>query len=268
MYLIDYHNHTRISADSQAVLIENARAAVAAGISELCVTDHTDPMNDLGERIRPIDWAAAKAQYHQARAALADMPLVLKLGLELGSGQMDPAFTAGVLAEPELDFVIGSLHNSGKRHKHIDFYYVKYTSEEQCQDFAEDYFSCMEELVRLDCFDVLGHVTYLQRYMVVRDGQKLDFAPHWDRLREILKMAVSRGKGIEVNTWCGKSIEELRPLLELYREVGGEILTVGSDAHVSENIGKGITDAYELIRSVGFRYVTTFMRRKPTFIKL
>lgn len=268
MYLIDYHNHSRISGDSEALLLESARAAVAAGISELCVTDHCDPLDGKGLSIPPIDWAAAKAQFHQARAAMEGQPLVMKLGLELGSGQYDSAFTAAVLAEPELDFVIGSLHNSSARQNYIDYYYVNYTSPEQGHIFADDFFSCMEALVGLDCYDVLGHITYLRRYITVRDGQPLDFAPFWDRIGDILKTAAAHGKGIEVNTWCARTLEELRPLLALYKDVGGEVLTVGSDAHTSDCIGMGIPDAYELIKSVGFRYVTTFQHRKPTFIKI
>ena len=72
--------------------------------------------------------------------------------------------------------------------------------------------------------------------------------------------------GIEVNTYNGRTVSDWRPILDLYREVGGEILTVGSDAHAPRNVARGIRDAYALIAEAGFRYVAVDARRKPACI--
>ena len=79
---------------------------------------------------------------------------------------------------------------------------------------------------------------------------------------------VAHGKGIEVNTYRGKTLSEWKPVLELYRACGGELVTTGSDAHVTSSVGKGIPEAMELLRSCGFRYVTTYERRQPQQHKL
>ena len=91
---------------------------------------------------------------------------------------------------------------------------------------------------------------------------------YYDRIRAILRTAVENGRGMEVNTYRGRTIAEWEPILALYRECGGEILTVGSDAHVPSGVGKGIREALELMAHCGFRYVCTYDKHKPVFHKL
>ncbi len=267
MYLIDYHTHSELSPDSSAILLENAQAAMAAGLSELCITDHFDLLDSHGRRLHTLDWAPRLEQYHAVRAATADK-LTLRLGVEFGSGHVDAADTAAVLAQPELDFVIGSLHNSSPRHGGVDFYYINYTSPQRCYEMLDDYFSSIEHLVEADCYDVLGHIIYPLRYMRERDGQSVHIDRYWDQIRSILKGVVAHGRGIEMNTWRGQTIEDWRPILSLFRDCGGEYLTVGSDAHESNSIGRGVREAYTLLQDMGFRYITTYEKRKPTQIKL
>lgn len=269
MYLIDYHTHSELSPDSSALLLDDAKAAVAAGLSELCITDHFDLLTGHGKRrhASALNWAERVSQYTAVKAAMGDK-LTFKLGMELGSGQVDADDAAQIFAHPELDFVIGSLHNSSTRHGCTDLYYFDYSSPAACYEILDDYFDCMDTLVTADSYDVLGHIIYPVRYMRERDGQDVDIYRCLDRIRAALKVVVARGKGIEVNTWCGRTVEEWRPLLALYRDLGGEYLTVGSDAHEAKNIGLGIRDAYGLLKDVGFRYVTTYAKHKPIQVKL
>lgn len=269
MYLIDYHSHSELSPDSSALLLDDANAAVAMGISELCITDHFDLLTGHGRRKHPssLNWAKRVEQYTAVKAAMEGR-LVLKLGMEYGSGQVDAADSAQIFAHPELDFVIGSLHNSSPRHGSTDFYYINYPSSAVCYEMLDDYFDCLDKLVEADCYDVLGHIIYPVRYMRERDGQKVDIYRYLDRMGAALKVAITHGKGMEVNTWCGRTVAEWRPLLELYRDLGGEYLTVGADAHIPENIGLGVREAYGLLKDLGFRYVTTYEKHKPIQIKL
>ena len=269
MYLTDYHSHSELSPDSSTPLMEAAQAAIAMGISELCITDHFDLLtgDGLPRYASELDWTERVAQYKAVKSALAGK-LTLKLGIEFGSGHRDPAEAEAALRCPELDFVIGSLHNSSPRHGGIDLYYVKYTAPEICYALLDDYFESMADLVERDCFDVLGHIIYPVRYMCCRDGQGVDIYRYLDQMRAILKVAAQRGKGIELNTWCGKTLEDWRPLLKAYRECGGELITVGADGHVPGNIGRGVREAYQLLKDEGFRYVTTYEKRRPIQIKL
>ena len=73
------------------------------------------------------------------------------------------------------------------------------------------------------------------------------------------------GRAIEVNTWCGRTVTQWQPLLELYRDCGGEIVTVGSDAHTPADVGKGVRAACALLRECGFRRVCTYEKHQPVF---
>lgn len=268
MYLADYHTHTRCSPDSSAPLDAMARAAVEAGLTSLCVTDHCDLVNRYAQRVHSLDWAPLLEQYHAVRAAYGDA-LDLRLGLELGSAQVEPPVSRAILDQPELDFVIGSLHNRTLASGGADFYDGEYTSPEVCYEALDDYFTSMAVLATIDEFyDVLGHIIYPLRYMA-RDGQTdISLARYTDRLRAILRAAVERGRGIEVNTWCGRTVEPWREILSLYKDLGGEIITVGSDAHSPDNVGKGVRETHALLADMGFRYVAAYRGRKPEFQKI
>ena len=168
-----------------------------------------------------------------------------------------------------LDFVIGSIHNQSLEQGGIDFYFLKYRTQQDCYDALDDYFASMSKLVKLeDSYDVLGHIIYPLRYMKEAEGPPITLERYQDALRAIFTHAAQAGRGIEVNTYCGRTIEAWLPVLKLYRACGGEILTVGSDAHTAENIGKGTKEAQQLMQEAGFRYQTVYQGRTPKFIKL
>ena len=170
-------------------------------------------------------------------------------------------------APPELDFVIGSVHNRSLAAGGDDFYYGDYHSPGACYQALDDYVSSLERLASAGAYDVLGHIIYPLRYMA-RGCPEVSMDRYADRIRVALAIAIASGRGMELNTYNGRTLAEWRPWLALYRELGGEILTVGSDAHVPENVGQGVPEAYDLIRAAGFRYIAVYEGRKPRFVKL
>jgi histidinol-phosphatase (PHP family) len=267
MYYTDYHAHSNCSFDGQVPMHEMAAAAVASGLSEFCLTDHFDMLSTEGERRLSYDWSCVLKQREELLALYADK-LVLPMGLELSMSHIDTDTAHRILSQPGLDFVIGSIHNHSEKNGGVDFYYGKYTNSKICYETLDDYFSSMETLAPLDTYDVLGHIIYPLRYMTARDGQSVLLGRYLDIIRAILRSAVEHGHGIEVNTWTGKTLEDWRPVLRLYRDCGGEIITTGSDAHIPDGVGKGIPQVYDLLRESGFRYVTVYRARRPQFIKL
>lgn len=267
MYCSDYHLHTRISSDSPASLEQQAQAALDAGLQELCVTDH---WNLLDQQANPLphtrDWTASVEQIQEARQLFADR-LDIRLGIEVGNGEIDPDGICEGLTQAgtELDFVIGSLHNMSLGSGGLGIY----TAAHQCQHMEEgialldDYVQTLHALAATDTFDVLGHVIYPLRYLPQQ--WQLTLEPYEEQLRELFRILVQSGRGIEFNTSQGNTIEDWTDVLKLYRSCGGEILTVGSDAHRPEWIGAGFPSAYELLRSLGFRWVCTYRNRKPVF---
>lgn len=267
MYRSDYHLHTLISSDSPASLEQQTRAALEAGLNELCVTDHWNLLDQQGNSLpHTRDWAASITQIQEVRELFGDQ-LQIRLGVEVGNGEIDPAGICAGLAQAgqALDFVIGSLHNMSLGSGGLGIY----TAAHQCQQIEEgialldDYIDTLHALAATDTFDVMGHVIYPLRYLPQQWQLTLD--PYDEQLRALFQTLIQTGRGIEFNTTQGNTIEEWTPVLKLYQDCGGEILTIGSDAHRPDWIGAGFSDAAQLLKRLGFRWVCTYRNRKPTF---
>lgn len=267
MYCSDYHLHTLISSDSPASLEEQARSALDAGLNELCVTDHWNLLDQMAEPLpHTRDWTESIAQCREARQLFGDK-IEIRLGVEVGNGDIDPSGVCEglALAGEELDFVIGSLHNMSLGAGGLGIY----TAAHRCQHIEEgialldDYVDTLTALAATDTFDVLGHVIYPLRYLPPQWQLTLD--PYEEQLRSLFRTLVQTGRGIELNTTQGYTILEWTPVLKLYRDCGGEILTIGSDAHRAGQAGAGFSDACALLRILGFRRYCTYRGRKPVF---
>lgn len=267
MYCSDYHLHTLVSSDSPASLEQQAYSALDAGLNELCVTDHWNLLDQQGNSLsHSRDWTASIAHIQEARKKFGDQ-LEIRLGIEVGNGEIDPAgISEGLaLAGRELDFVIGSLHNMSLGSGGLGIF----TAAKQCQQMEEgislldDYVNTLIVLSATDTFDVLGHVIYPLRYLPAQ--WQLTLEPYEEQLRALFRTLIRSGRGIEFNTTQGRTIEEWADVLKIYRDCGGEILTIGSDAHRPGQVGAGFHDAAALLRILGFRHYATYRNRKPVF---
>lgn len=265
MLLTDYHTHTRLSFDSQADPREMARAAASAGLAEICFTDHVDLLDAEGRPFTFPGWAPYAAQMEETRAAVGSAIRMVQ-GIELGEAWEAPAQAAEIVSWEGADFVIGSVHNLDSAHGGADFALFDYHGREDlCQEVLETYFSCMERLAGLDCFDVLGHIPYPFRYMNRRDGNAVPVEPWLPRIEGIIRTVLAKGKSIEVNTDRGRMIGEWRPILALYRDCGGRIVTLGSDAHSPQEVGRGIPQAAALLKEYGLD-LAVYEKRQPKTI--
>jgi len=213
-------------------------------------------------------WPKALAQYEIAKE---NAPIHVRLGLELGAANHYPDFARKIASQPELDLVMGSVHNL---YDTADFYFLKYENETQCMDMLDRYADELLEFAALDCFDVLSHIGYTRRYMQ-RDGFNIEFGlKHFgDKIDAVLKLLIQKGKGIELN--CSYPLLDPEPtptplfdVLCLYKQLGGEIITVGSDSHRVSMAGKYIQWGHDVLRAAGFQYASLFDKRKPIFYTL
>ena len=271
MYLCDIHSHTKISHDSRAELSDTARAAIDAGLREFCVTDHCDLLNFDGSPSAFFDWPAAEEQYHAVKREVGDK-LILRLGIELGSAPADPAAARAILAQggDELDFVLGSLHNwigtEGSRDLYFsDFHNNLALSRKAVESTLDHTWTLVTECP--DCYDSLAHIVYPLRY-VHRDGVDLSLADYEGRVRAIFTQVAKTGHAMEVNVCRGEDLDSWPPLLAWFKECGGELVTVGADAHRPQDVAKGIPQALEMIKAAGFDCVATYERRRPVLHKL
>ena len=197
MYLSDYHFHTRCSSDSQATLAQQAEAAMAAGLREICVTDHWNLLDQAGNRLPTVyGWEPSLEQWKKLRNRWPGA-LELRLGVEVGNGVLDPAAVDASLELPELDFVIGSLHSQSAAAGGRGIFTVAHecVTKEDGVAILDDYMDMLEELTQTRGWDVLGHVIYPLRYIPEEYG--LDLRPWWDRLAEIFRSVIAQGKGID-----------------------------------------------------------------------
>ena len=266
MFLADCHTHSICSPDGHIPMVEMAKTAYEYGLKNLTLTDHADLLDLEGCFTPDFDWEPLDYQREQMLRAYGTK-LDLPMGIEFGMGFLDPEASRKILSHPGLDFVIGSVHNISRENGGGDFYFLPYESTEDCCRALDDYFASMLKLAQGEFYDVVGHIIYPLRYM---DG---DFPPptlsrYWDTIREIMRLAIESGRGIEINTWKGNTLEEWRPLLKLYKELHGEIITVGSDAHATAPIGRGVKAVYTMMQDCGFRYVAAYHERKPEMIRL
>ncbi|MCL2030815.1 MAG: PHP domain-containing protein [Oscillospiraceae bacterium] len=262
MFWADYHTHSVFSPDGCDDMLALGRAARAAGLREMAVTDHCDMGAD------DFDAEGYRAALTEARAALEREGLRLVRGLELGEATHDPARAAAVVRDTPLDFVLGSYHRlKGDR----DFYYYEdYGGADGCRALIGRYLDELPELIALGCFDVLGHLTYPLRYARRFAGlADVSFSWHREKTEAVLRALIGAGKGLELNvSGLGRRDGAPMPdldLLKLYRALGGEIVTVGSDAHDARGVGRGIPEGYALLREAGFRYVAAYRERKVRF---
>lgn len=271
MYLCDIHSHTKLSPDSKAELLDTARAAIAAGLQEFCVTDHCDMLGFHGEPVTSFDWLTAKGQYRAVKVALGDR-LTLRLGIELGSAPYAPDTARAILAQggEELDFVLGSLHNWIGMEGGIDLGFSDYHGNEALARRAVEH--SLEQTWALvtqypDCYDSLAHIIYPLRY-IRRDGIDLSIAGYEEQVRAIFTEVAKTGHALEVNVRRGQDIDPWAPLLRWFKECGGELVTVGADAHRAEDVAKGIPQALEMVKTAGFDRVATYERRRPVLHKI
>ena len=271
MYLADYHTHSRISPDGSFSMAQMAQAAVKGGLQEICFTDHVEPIVWGGSGLRPLpyDWAALEQEFARAKAALGSR-VTLRLGIELGDAVQDFGHTAKLLeGAPELDFIIGSIHMLSPAMGNRDLYFFDPKDEEEARAGIRDYLKRVQSLAEWDgTFSVLGHLTLPLRYLNENRGFHLTFDGFEEEVAAIFRALIQRGRGIELNANRGNAPLPGETWLKLYRDLGGEIITIGSDAHSFNDVGRAIPEGQKLLKKCGFEKFCTFEKMKPIWNKL
>ncbi|MDO4540854.1 MAG: histidinol-phosphatase HisJ family protein [Syntrophomonadaceae bacterium] len=264
--LVDYHVHTGFSGDSSADIHDVMRQASALGLKELCITDHIDfdyadpafAEIDFKEYFRSLTEAAEGERYATR----------MLIGVEIGfQSHLPERLDALVQAHP-FDFVICSTHMA----EGLDFYTGDFFQGKNKVQAYDAYFAAVLEAVRkFKHFDVYGHLDAIARYGVY-DDNALYYREHAEIIDAILRELIAGGKGIEINTSARRyGLTEFHPqadILKRYFALGGEIITVGSDAHRAKDVGADLAAAYALLRDIGFKRVATYCRRQPGFIEI
>lgn len=261
MITADQHTHSSFSSDSSEPLLEMAKAAENRGLHTLCLTEHMDPDYPTGEFL--LDTRAYREELLRVREQTS---IELLFGVELGLMDYLAPRLREYAAAWDFDLVIGSSHLVDGE----DPYYPEYFERLGSKNGVLRYFeSILANIGAADCFDVYGHLDYVVRYSPEKGYEPTDFCEIID---EILRLLISKGKGIEINTaGIASGLGYVHPhefILKRYRELGGEIVTIGSDAHDKTRVAADFDKAREALEAAGFTHYTIFRDRKPSFIVL
>lgn len=269
--LHDYHVHSHFSGDCTTAMEHMTQAAISKGLSGLCITEHLDldyPVSaDCPPGMFDLDIPAYRDYYLKIRSKYTSQ-IELLFGIELGLQPHLAKTHEHILASNSFDFVLGSVHTCHAK----DPYFPEFYSGREEEEAYREYFTCiLENLNTCTSFDSLAHLDYVVRYGPNKDTY-YTFERYQDVLDPILLKLISLGKAIECNTgaigYGLKSLNPSREILKRYRALGGEQVTIGSDAHKAPALGNGFDIARDLLSDCGFTCYTTFKERKPIMWKL
>lgn len=269
MITADYHVHSCFSSDSDTPLESIIETAIDRGLDTICLTDHHDidfPVNDEGMDFQ-LDTPAYWDALSKLREQYADK-IDIRIGVELGlMGHIAKEVHEYATSYP-FDFIIGSSHLVNRIDPYDSAYFEGWTEVEAYRAYFE---SILENATVTKDYNVYGHLDYVVRYGPTKN-LNFRYSDYADIFEEALKLIIADGKGIEINTaGLYKGLGYPHPhinILKRYKELGGEIITVGSDGHVTKNIAYGFDAAEQYLLSAGFKYYTVFKNQLPEFRKL
>lgn len=280
-FLLDCHSHSNCSFDADNSVEEMCQRAMELGLKVYAITDHCEcngyyEAEYYGKQPSSYETfgcgAAVEKSIQETRRMQEKLEgrLNLLCGVELGQATFDLEAAEKVAADTRLDYIIGSMHQAPGEY---DFYFLDFSKQEM--DIPKTILAYYQEVYKL-CqwgkFDTLAHLTYPLRYIEGDYGIQVDLKESREVIGEALRLLAQKGKSLEINT-SGYRQKYGRPFptleyLRMYRELGGEMISLGADAHRTGDVAGGISQGIELAKAAGFRYATYYRERKPQHILL
>ena len=268
--LADYHVHTVYSDDSTYPMEAVVQDAIARGLQEICFTDHVDygikrdwddpkgveyRTDGSGEALANVDYPRYAAEIQALREKYQEK-IRIRMGLEFGIQTHTIPEYEKLFARYPFDFIILSVHQVEDK----EFWTQDFQWGRSQEEYVKRYYEELLALVRqFHHYSVLGHVDLIARY---DPAGPYPFEKLRPVITEILKTVIADGKGIEVNTSSHRyglaDWTPSRDILRLYRELGGTVLTIGSDSHKKEHLGAYIRETMEGLAEMGFERFCTF----------
>ncbi len=267
--IADMHSHSENSHDSKANIMENAQFALEKGVDILAVTDHADIQYYNKRGI----YSAIKKSNTEAFEANKHFSGKIKIlrGVELGESIWDIYSTNKILENNEFDVVLISVHDLRTEKIHLPFSDFDFTllTKDELYDFINGYFDYLLLTLKTVKADICAHITLPFRYINNKCKLNISTKLFESRITEILKYLIDNNIALEINTSVsnGGNIPE-NWIVEKYKDMGGYLITIGSDAHVKENIAYNLKPTADYLKSIGFENYYYYEKRKPIAIKL
>jgi histidinol-phosphatase (PHP family) len=265
--LWDTHLHSQYSGDSNASQESMIQSAIKMELDGICFTDHLDIDYPNDPELFLLDIPNYMASVQALKQQYAQR-LDIRFGIELGLQPHLAELHTDIISQYPFDFVIASSHVV---HGFDPYYPAFYEGRTQQECYQEYFASILENITVFDNYDVYGHLDYVVRYGPERNAH-YSYQEYQDIIDEILALLIKKGKGIEINTAGFKyGLGHPNPtedIIKRYRQLGGEIITIGADAHEPQHVAYDFAKVPAILRSAGFQYFTVFENRKPKFIKI
>jgi len=265
--MFDTHTHTNHSLDSSQTIDALCQSAIAKGVQAVSLTDHVDVFLFSEEQnASTICESAADADY--AQRTYGDRLRIFK-GTEIGMFHHDIAHAQKLCHMVDPDIVLGSVHSFPFGEKMIRFSRDDLSEAmipiSDLSNYVDSYYDEMLKTAALADIDVLCHLTYPFRYTNGRYHRNLSPNLYTEKFTRILKILIERQIALEVNTArVGSDFDYTSPTFDIiseYYELGGRLITLGSDAHSSSNIANGFASVQNTLKSIGFREYFYFENR-------
>ncbi|MBP3635812.1 MAG: histidinol-phosphatase HisJ family protein [Bacilli bacterium] len=263
----DSHVHTNISHDGISTIDEYLQAASKRNVDEITFTEHYDDYTGLQTNLKTLDVKKYMEEYLKHKN---DKVLKTNFGLEIGLQPDIKKQVSGIVKSYPLDFVIGSSHITCKKDMATDKSFFEGLTRKEAY---LRYFREVLENVKIykEEFDVYGHLDYVVRYGGY-DSKKIEYNEFKEILDSILSELIKKDKGIEINTSGFRyGLSSAHPNIDIikrYIELGGKIITIGSDAHKVEHLAENFDKVYEFLEYLNVHEIAVFHNRKPEFIKI
>jgi histidinol-phosphatase (PHP family) len=248
-------------------LYDGCISAIQNGLSGITFCDHLDIDFPNPKYLFTFDFAQRTSAINKLKEDFSGKLKIFK-GIEIGFQPHIAVKLQNIIDQNDFDLVINSVHTIDD----IDlanpfFFYAGKTKDQVYQQYLEAIYN---SITQFDAFDVVGHLGYVRRYMN-DDCKAMPYFDYSDIIQAILKTIIEKGKGLEINTsgFYRKNLGSPIPdfdIIKEYHSLGGEIITLGSDAHHPEFIGNNFRKTVEQLKQIGFTRYCYFEGRKPIFV--
>ena len=267
----DYHLHSYHSGDSEAPMEQMIQSAIKKGLTHICFTEHNDFDYPASKDEKPDIFLLNADSYLYELLSLRqkyENQIKIGFGVELGLQKESVRKNAVFAKSHEFDFIIASSH---VLNGYDPFYGTFFEGRSEQEANREFFTSILENIKLMPNFDVCGHLDYIVRYAPTKDTN-YNCEEYFDIFDQIFTYLIENEKGIECNTGgfrCGlTTTNPCFKLLSRYRELGGEIITIGSDAHNPADLACDFNKAEELLKAAGFQYYCIYEHRIPEYKRL
>ena len=269
----DTHIHTSYSSDCETPMEDMIRTGIDRGLKIMCFTEHMDKDYPLPPDAKDGDpgFFVDTEAYHKGYLAMKEKyagKIDLLFVIELGLQPHIVDWNKNYVNQHDFDYIIGSAHTIDRRDPYFPEFYEGRSEREAYEQYFEE---ALRDILLFDDFDSFGHLDYIVRYGPNKN-KCYSYKAYSDHIDPILRTLIEKGIALEVNAGGyrnGLGVPNPdKDVILRYKELGGELITVGSDAHTTENLAKNLDRIEDLLIECGFKNHVIYIGRKPVFYPL